>query len=68
MPSFGFYDPQGKWLIEGHGVDPDIEVIDDPALTVNGGDPQLDRAIQEVLRALEEVEPPVERPAYEDRS
>ena len=68
VPSFGFYDPEGNWLIEGHGVEPDIEVIDDPALTTNGGDPQLDRAIQEVLRALETMPPPVERPSYEDRS
>ncbi|MGH7243363.1 MAG: S41 family peptidase [Phycisphaerales bacterium] len=59
-PSFGFYerDPQnpgqGKWSIEGHGTDPDIEVMDDPSKMVNGeGDPQLDVAISELLKELE---------------
>jgi tricorn protease len=68
VPSFAFYDTQGKWLIEGHGVDPDIEVIDDPALTLNGGDPQFDRAIEEVLRGLDEQKPLAKRPKFEDRS
>jgi tricorn protease len=31
VPTFGFYTDYGRWSIEGHGVDPDIEVIDDPA-------------------------------------
>ncbi|MBX3379150.1 MAG: PDZ domain-containing protein [Phycisphaeraceae bacterium] len=60
VPSFGFYerDPnnpgQGKWSIEGHGTDPDIEVMDDPAKMINGeGDPQLDVAIAELLKELE---------------
>ena len=68
VPSFGFYDENGDWLIEGHGVEPDIEVVDDPALTLKGGDPQLDRAIEEVLRRLEERTPLAKRPPYEDRS
>jgi tricorn protease len=53
IPSFGFYELNGTWGIEGHGVDPDIEVIDDPALMQDGGDPQLDRAIAEMQKALE---------------
>jgi tricorn protease len=52
VPTFGFYRPDGRWAIEGHGVDPDIEVIDDPALMVNGGDPQIDRAVQQLLEEL----------------
>ena len=68
VPTFAFYDEHGDWLIEGHGVEPDIEVVDDPALTLRGGDPQLDRAIEEVLKDLERMEPAAERPAYEDRS
>jgi C-terminal processing protease CtpA/Prc len=31
VPSFGIYSRDGKWIIEGYGVDPDIEVVDDPA-------------------------------------
>jgi tricorn protease len=62
-PTFSFYNLDGEWDVEGYGVDPDIEVVDDPSLMQNGGDPQLDRAIAEVLKALEE-NPPIrpERP------
>ncbi len=53
VPTFSFYDLDGRWAVEGHGVDPDIEVVDDPALMVDGGDPQLERAIEEVMKALD---------------
>jgi len=68
VPTFRMYDPDGKWFKEGHGVDPDIEVVDDPAQLAKGIDPQLERAIQEVLRLLG-TNPPVKakRPAYEKR-
>lgn len=69
VPSFGYYEKDGTWGIEGHGVDPDIEVIDDPALMMNGGDPQLDAAIAlmlEELGAHPYVAP--SRPAGPDRS
>lgn len=46
----GVYGPEGKWLIEGHGVDPDIVVDDLPHATFGGSDAQLD----EGLRYLEE--------------
>jgi tricorn protease len=65
VPTFSYYEPDGEWAIEGEGVEPDIEVIDDPALMVDGGDPQLDRAISEVLSALERKAPALpDRPAY----
>lgn len=65
VPTFSFYNLEGEWDVENHGVDPDIEVVDDPALMLNGGDPQLDRAISEVLKALE-TNPPLrpQRPPY----
>jgi len=68
-PTFAIYSKKGEWIIEGHGVDPDIAVVDDPAKMVNGGDPQLDRAIAEVMQRLQ-ANPPVrpQRPAYTDRS
>jgi tricorn protease len=55
--------------VEGHGVDPDIEVVDDPSLMQGGGDPQLERAIQEVMKKLE-ASPPKRpaKPAYPNRS
>jgi len=69
VPRFGFYENDGTWGVEGHGVDPDIEVIADPSLMVGGGDPQLDVAIIQMLNAIEE-EPfiPAVRPADPDRS
>ncbi|RMF78342.1 MAG: peptidase S41, partial [Planctomycetota bacterium] len=68
-PTFAFYETDGTWGIEGHGVDPDIEVIDDPALMVDGGDPQLETAVAIMLKAIDEhgYKPP-KRPAYPDRS
>ncbi len=42
----------GQWIIEGYGVAPDIEVENDPALMIAGGDPQLERGITEVLKAM----------------
>ena len=50
VPTFGFYELDGTWGIEGHGVDPDIEVVDDPAKMLEGGDPQLDAAIERMSR------------------
>jgi tricorn protease len=58
VPTFGYYDPDGTWGIEGYGVDPDIEVVDRPELLRDGGDPQLDRAIKEILAELK-ANPPV---------
>jgi tricorn protease len=65
VPTFSFYNLDGEWDVENYGVDPDIEVVDDPSLMLDGGDPQLDRAIAEVLKSLDE-NPPVrpERPEY----
>jgi tricorn protease len=53
VPTFGIYNTRGEWIIEGYGVDPDVTVVDDPTLMARGGDPQLDRAVHEVLKELE---------------
>ena len=69
VPTFGIYSKDGKWIVEGHGVEPDIEVIDDPALLAKGQDPQLDRAIQEVEAALKKNPPKATpKPKYPNRS
>ena len=69
IPTFGFYENDGTWGIEGYGVDPDIEVVDDPAKMVNGGDPQLDAAIRYLLAELERNPPQrPDRPEGPDRS
>ncbi len=43
----------GQFVIEGHGVDPDIVVENDPASVIDGRDPQLERGIAEILKALQ---------------
>ena len=42
-PEFGVYGPEGAWLIEGHGVEPDIVVDNLPHATFDGKDAQLER-------------------------
>lgn len=53
VPEFGFADVTGNWVIEGVGVEPDIEVENDPASVIAGQDPQLERAIAEVMVKIE---------------
>jgi tricorn protease len=65
VPSFGIYSTKGDWIIEGHGVDPDITVIDDPSLMAKGHDPQLERAVEEVLKSIKKNPPPeIKKPKY----
>jgi tricorn protease len=67
-PTFGFYEIDGTWGVEGHGVDPDIEVLDDPALMKDGGDPQLEKAVEVLLKELESgAWKPVPQPKGPDR-
>jgi len=49
VPNFGFYELDGTWGIEGHGVDPDIDVEFDPTSALEGKDPQLDAAVDYLL-------------------
>jgi tricorn protease len=67
-PSLAFYNLQGKWDVENIGVAPDIEVENTPAQSIHGHDAQLERAVQEGLKLLEQN--PVKRvprPAPIDR-
>ncbi len=52
VPEFGLVNTKGEWVIEGYGVDPDIEVENDPKSVIAGKDPQLERAVQEVLKKM----------------
>jgi tricorn protease len=68
VPTFRMYDADGVWFKEGYGVDPDIVVPEDPTKLAEGVDPQLEKAIEEVLRLLKEQpfkKPQV--PAYENK-
>src|SRR4051812_24312826 len=52
-PEFAIYSKDGKqWIVEGHGVDPDIVIDNDPGKEFKGEDQQLDRAIQEMQDEL----------------
>jgi tricorn protease len=69
-PEFAPYSKDGKqWIVEGHGVDPDIVVDNDPTKEFKGEDQQLDRAIQEILDELKtkryQLPPP---PPWPDRN
>ena len=52
VPQFATASTQGQWVIEGHGVDPDIVVQKDVASQLAGRDPQLDRAIAEIQKQI----------------
>lgn len=69
-PEFAPYSKDGKgWVIEGHGVDPDIVVDNDPGKEFKGEDQQLDKAIEVILDELKTKEytvPPI--PPFPDRS
>lgn len=66
---FGVYGPEGKWLIEGHGVDPDIVVDNLPRATFDGKDAQLEAAIKHLLDEIAKHPNPVPpSPAYPDKS
>ncbi len=52
-PEFASFDVEGKeWIIEGHGVDPDVYVDNDPAKEYEGEDEQLNKAIELILIEL----------------
>ncbi len=61
----GVYGPPGVWLIEGHGVDPDIVVDNLPAATFAGSDAQLTAAVRELQQEIKAH--PVEVPAAPPR-
>jgi tricorn protease len=69
-PEFAPYSKEGKdWVIEGHGVDPDIVVDNDPVKEFHGEDQQLNRAIEEIQNELKTKRadlPPV--PPYPNRN
>jgi tricorn protease len=52
VPEFGFASADGKWIIEGVGVAPDIVVENDPASVLGGKDPQLERGVAEVMARI----------------
>ncbi len=55
VPEFASWSPTtGKWVVEGTGVSPDVDVANDPASELRGEDKQLDKAIESVLKKIKE--------------
>jgi len=68
-PQFAPYGLDRRWLIEGHGVEPDIEVENLPLDVLSGHDAQLDRAIAWLMSKIaEEPRPIPDPPEYPDKS
>ena len=67
VPTFRMFDPKGQWFAEGHGVDPDIVVEEDPTQIANGVDTQLKRAIDEVMKRIAASPTAPAQPPYEKR-
>lgn len=53
VPEFASASTEGQYVVEGHGVDPDIVVDEDVSAELAGKDPQLDRAIEELQKAIQ---------------
>ena len=69
VPTFRMYNPDGTWFKEGHGVDPDIEVKEDPTQLAKGIDTQLEKAIQTVSERIKTKGPiHPDAPKVEDRA
>jgi len=65
----GVYGPEGQWLIEGHGVEPDVVVDNPPHAAFNGKDAQLEAAVKHLQELIEKDPRPVPPvPAYPDKS
>jgi len=68
-PEYATYSADSsKWIIEGHGVDPDIEVENDPYQEFVGNDFQLDKAIEIAKEQLKNYKPLPAIPAPPDKS
>ena len=64
-PNTAFWNPNGTWDVENHGVAPDIEVELDPEQVRGGHDPQLERGIAYLLEELKKHPlPKYQKPAY----
>ena len=68
-PEFALYGLDSHWLVENHGVEPDIVVDNLPDQVMAGHDPQLEKAIAVVMQSIQQnpktLPPrPADLPAY----
>jgi tricorn protease len=52
-PQLAVFGPDGRFVAEGVGVPPDVEVVQESRAVMRGRDPQLERAVQEALGLLQ---------------
>jgi tricorn protease len=65
----GVFGPEGQWLIEGHGVDPDIVIDNLPQATYRGADAQLEAAMDLLKNEISKDPRPVPKaPPYPNKS
>ena len=67
-PEFAPFDQNGNWIIEGHGVDPDILIDNNPYDEFNGVDAQLDKAIEVILEQMKDWPEAPAVPAWPDKT
>ena len=66
---YGVFGPEGAWLIEGHGVEPDVVVDNLPHATFKGKDAQLEAAVAYLHKRIKEQPvPPVVVPRFPDKA
>jgi tricorn protease len=65
-PNLAFYNPNGTWDVENHGVPPDVETEYDPKAARSGHDSQLEKAVEVVMDLLKKNPPPAapQHPAF----
>ncbi len=65
-PGWAWWEPNpgGGWVVENHGVDPDVVVEQRPDVEVQGRDPQLEKAVEMALEGLKAMPGPLKRPPY----
>jgi tricorn protease len=54
QPQYSIWFHHAGWSVENYGVDPDIEVEDSPQSYQEGRDLQLERAVEVMLKRLED--------------
>jgi tricorn protease len=68
-PILAFYDLSGKWAVENEGITPEIKIENTPSETAAGHDSQLERAVAEGMKLIEQAPfKRVPRPAPIDRT
>ncbi|MBM4131007.1 hypothetical protein FJ250_08255 [bacterium] len=70
FPEFGLFNLQGQFDVEGHGVEPTIELDNLPEQEIAGRDPQLEKAVEVLLQKIrdEPVAVPTHGPFPRDKN